>query len=188
MKNMMQMKMGEIKMMDKSMSKFIYAFIGLCSIIIPGPIVPIVCLVVAIGMLVMKIKAAKQGSEGFEMLMFDIIGIAIVLVISVVLSIYRISLEFDYMKHNYSSSSSSEDMTVSELAEAAILVYKIDNMSQFESSSNNINAIKNGFKTYLQKELEIQDVKVNKNKITCTLGTEKIIFTVTKNDITFSVE
>ena len=92
------------------------------------------------------------------------------------------------MKHNYSSSSSSEDMTVSELAEAAILVYKIDNMSQFESSSNNINAIKNGFKTYLQKELEIQDVKVNKNKITCTLGTEKIIFTVTKNDITFSVE
>lgn len=54
MKNMMQMKMGEIKTMDKSMSKFIYAFIGLCSIIIPGIIVPIVCLVVDIGMLVMK--------------------------------------------------------------------------------------------------------------------------------------
>ena len=50
-------------------------------------------------------------------------------------------------------------------------MYKIDNMSQFESSSNNINAIKNGFKIYLQKELEIQDIKVNKNKITCTLGT-----------------
>ena len=49
-------------------------------------------------------------------------------------------------------------------------------------------AIKKGFKTYLQNELEIQDVKVNKNKITCTLGTEKIIFTVTKNDITFVVE
>ncbi len=48
MKNMMQMKMGEIKTMDKSMSKFIYAFIGLCSIIILGPIVPIVCLVVAL--------------------------------------------------------------------------------------------------------------------------------------------
>lgn len=119
--------MGEIKTMDKSMSKFIYAFIGLCSIIIPGPIVPIVCLVVAIVMLVMKIKAAKQSSEGFEMLMFDIIGIAIVLVISVVLSIYRISLEVDYMKNNSSSSSSSEDMSTSEIAEAVILVYKIDN-------------------------------------------------------------
>lgn len=172
-----------MKTMDKSMYKFIYAFLGLCSIIIPGPIVPIGCLVVAIAILVMKIKAAKESREGYEALMFDIICIVIVLVISLGLSIYRISLEVDYMKNNSSSTSGSE-----EIAEAAILIYKTDNISQFKEGSNNINAIKRGFKTYLQNELRIQDVKVKNNQITCTIGTEKIVFTITKNDITFNVE
>ncbi len=73
-KNTKKKGMGEIKMFeDKHMFKFVCALLGFASIIIPGPIIPIVSLVIAISLLVYKIKRAKKSPEGFEALILDII-------------------------------------------------------------------------------------------------------------------
>lgn len=172
---------------DKHMFKFVCALLGFASIIIPGPIVPIISLIIAISMLVYKIKRAKESPKGFEALMLDIILIIIVLVIDIGFFAMRISIEHEYNKYNYSSSSNQE-MTTSELAENIILAYQLENASQFSDSGNHLNTIKSGFTTYLKEELEINDVSVNGNKITCNIGTDTIIFTVTKNDIKYSVK
>ena len=170
---------------DKHMFKFVCALLGFASIIIPWPIVPIVSLVIAIAMLVYKIKAAKESPEGFEALMLDIVLIIIVLVIDIGFFAMRISIEHEYNKYNYSSSSS--EYSTSDLAEMIITSYKIDNSSKFGSGAN-INTIKSGFKTYLEKELELTNVTMNGNKITCYIDMEQVIFTVTKNDINYTVK
>lgn len=172
---------------DKHMMKFVYALLGFASIIIPGPIVPIISLIIAISLLVYKIKRAKESPEGFEELMLDIIIIVIVLVVNIGIFAMRISIENEYNKYNYSSSSSQE-MTATEFAETAIATYQIGNLSQFTDKGNHINAIKSGFKSFLQNDLEIEDVKVNGNKITCSIGTDTIIFSITKNDIKYSIK
>ena len=172
---------------DKHMFKFVCALLGFASIIIPGPIIPIVSLVIAISWLVYKIKRAKESPEGFEELMIDIALIIVVLVIDIGFFAMRLSIDHEYNKYNYSSSSNQE-MSTSELAENIILAYRLDNYSQFSDSGNHLNAIKSGFTTYLKEELEINDVNVNGNKITCNIGTDTIIFTVTKNDIKYSVK
>ena len=98
---------------DKHMFKFVCALLGFASIIIPGPIIPIIGLIIAISMFVYKIKCAKESPEGFESLMLDVIVIIIVLVINIGLLVMRISIESEYKKYDYSSSSSQE-MTASE--------------------------------------------------------------------------
>lgn len=172
---------------DKHMFKFICALLGFASIIIPGPIIPIVSLVIAIIMLIYKIKRAKESPEGFEVLMIDIILIIIVLVIDIGFFAMRISIEHEYNKYNYSSNNSQE-MTASDFAETAIAAYQLGNLSQFSDNGNHLNAIKSGFTAYLKDELEISDVSVNGNRITCNIGTDQIIFTITKNDIKYSVK
>lgn len=172
---------------DKNMLKFVYALLGFASIIIPGPIVPVVSLIIAIALLVYKIKRAKESPEGFEALMLDIIIIVIVLVVDIGIFVMRISIENEYNKYNYSSSSAQE-MTTKDFAENAIMVYQLGNLSQFSDEGNHQSAIKNGFSTYLREELEISDVSIKGNKITCKIGTDTVIFTVTKNDIKYSVK
>lgn len=172
---------------DKYMMKFVYALLGFASIIIPGPIVPVISLIIAIAMLVYKIKQAKESPEGFESLMIDIIIIVIVLVVDIGIFAMRISIENEYNKYDYSSSS-SEEMTVSDFAENAILAYQLGNLSQFSDDGNHQSAIKSGFSTYLRDEIGLTDVTINGNKITCNMGTDKIIFTVTKNDIKYSIK
>ena len=169
------------------MMKFVYVLLGFASIIIPGPIVPIISLIIVISLLVYKIKRAKESTEGFEELMLDIVIIIIVLVINIGFFVMRISIENEYSKYDYLSSSSQE-MTASEFAETAIVTYQIGNLSQFTDEGNHINAIKSGFKSFLQNDLEIKDVKVNGNKITCNLEMDIIIFTITKNDIKYSIK
>ncbi len=180
--------MEEIKVFeDKHMFKFIYALLGFASIIIPGPIVPIISLIIAIGILIYKIKLAKESPEGFEAIMLDIVLIIIVLVIDIVFFVMRISIEHEYNKYDYSSSNSQE-ITASDFAETAIVAYQLENFSQFSDNGNHLNAIKSGFTSYLKDELGITEVNVKGNKITCNIGSDTIIFTITKNDIKYSVK
>lgn len=172
---------------NKYMFQLVCALLGFASIIIPGPIVPIISLIIAISLLVYKIKRAKESPEGFESLMMDVVIIIIVLVINIGFFVTRISIENEYNKYNYSSSS-SQDITASEFAETAIFTYQIGNLSQFTDKGNHLDDIKSGFKSFLQNDLEIQNVKVNGNKITCNIGADTIIFTITKNDIKYSIK
>lgn len=172
---------------DKHMFKFVCALLAFASIIIPGPIIPIISLIIAIAMLVYKIKLAKESPEGFEALMLDIILIVIVLVIDIGFFAMRISIENEYNKYDYSSTSSQE-MSTSDFAETAISVYKLGNISQFSDNGNHQNAIKRGFTTYLKNDLDVTDVNIKGNRITCNIGTDKIIFTITKNDIKYTIK
>ena len=172
---------------DKHMFKFICAILGFASIIIPGPIIPIISFIIAIAMFVYKIKQAKESPEGFASLMLDIVIIVIIIVIDIGFFAMRISIEHEYNKYDYSSSNSQE-MTASDFAETAIAAYQLGNLSQFSDSGNHLNAIKSGFTSYLKDELEITDVNVKENKITCNIGSDTIIFTITKNDIKYSVK
>ena len=172
---------------DKHMFKFICALLGFASIIIPGPIIPIISFIIAIAMFVYKIKQAKESPEGFASLMLDIVIIVIIIVIDIGFFAMRISIEHEYNKYDYSSSNSQE-MTASDFAETAIAAYQLGNLSQFSDSGNHLNAIKSGFTSYLKDELEINDVNVKGNKITCSLDTYTFIFTVTKNDIKYKVK
>lgn len=172
---------------DKYMFKFACAMLGFASIIIPGPIVPIISFVIAIAMFVYKIKQAKESPEGFESLKLDIIIIIIIMVIDIGFFALRISIEHEYNKYDYSSSSSQE-MSASDFAENAINVYEIGHLAQFSDERNHLAEIKSGFTSYLKNELELSDVTVNGNKITCKFNYDTIIFTVTKNDIKYSVK
>jgi len=172
---------------DRHMFKFVCALLGFFSIIVPGPIVPIIAFVIAISMLIYKIKLARESREGFESLMLDIVIIIIVLIIDISFFVIRISATNEYNKYDYSSSSSQE-VSAEDVAEVAIASYQIENLSQFTGEGNHVNAIKSGFKSYLQNELEIQDVTVKGNKITCNIGADTIIFTITKNDIEYSIK
>ena len=172
---------------DKHMFKFICALLGFASIITPGPIIPIISFIIAIAMFIYKIKQAKESPEGFESLMLDIVIIVIIIVIDIGFFAMRISIEHEYNKYDYSSSNSQE-MTASDFAETAIAAYQLGNLSQFSDSGNHLNAIKSGFTSYLKDELEITDVNVKENKITCNIGSDTIIFTITKNDINYSVK
>lgn len=172
---------------DKHIFKFLCALLGFASIIIPGPLIPIISLVIAISMLVYKIKRAKESPEGFESLMIDIVLIIIVLVIDIGSCVVRISTEYEYSKYN-SSSSNSQEMTASDFAETAIVAYQLGNLSQFSDDGNHLNEIKIGFTDYLKNELGITDVNGNGNKITCNINSDTIIFTITKNDIKYNVK
>ncbi len=172
---------------DKYMFKFVCALLGFASIIIPGPIVPIISFIIAIALFIYKIKKAKESPEGFEALMLDIVVIIIIIVIDIGFFAMRLSIEHEYDKYDYSSSDSQE-MTASEFAETAIVAYQIGNLSQFSDDANNLNAIKTGFKSYLEDELGITDITVKNNKITCNVKSDTIIFTIKKNDIKYSVK
>lgn len=173
---------------DKHIFKFVCALLAFASIIIQGPLVPMISLIIAIAMLVYKIKKAKESPEGFEDLMLDIICIVIVFIISIIFFAIGISAEYDeYNRHDYLSSDSQE-MTASDFAETVITAYQLDNFSQFSDSGNHQTEIKNGFSSFLKDELDISDVSVKGNRITCNIGTEQIIFTVTKNDIKYNIK
>jgi len=170
---------------DKHMFKFVCAMLGFASIIIPGPIVPIISFIIAIAMFVYKIKQAKESPEGFESIMLDIIIIVIIIVIDIGFFAMRISIENEYNKYNYSSSSS--EYSTSDLAQLIVTSYKIDHSSQFGSGSN-INTIKSGFKRYLETEMDLTNVTISGNNVICYIGADKVIFTVTTNDIKYTVK
>lgn len=171
---------------DRHMFKFVCALLGFASIIIPGPIIPIISFVIAIAMFVYKIKRAKESPEGFESLMLDIVIIVIVIIVDIGFFAMRISIENEYNKYNYSSSSSSEYST-SDLAQLIVTSYKIDHSSQFGSGTN-INTIKSGFKRYLESEMDLTNVTISGNNVICYIGSDKVIFTVTTNDIKYTIK
>ena len=176
---------------DKNMMKYISALIGFCSIIIPGPIVPLVCLVIGIAMLVVKIKQAKESPEGFESLMLDIVCIVIVIVIDIVFTVYRVWLVAEYTNPSYDSpsSSSSQEMTASDFADRAVAGYKLRNILAFENNKNKDNRaqIKSTFINYLKNELEMEDVKTNGDNVIVKYNSNQIVFTILLNDIRYKV-
>ena len=177
----MKKKGMKIKMFeDRTLTKFVYVFLGFISIIIPGPIVPLVSLIITIAMLVYKIKSIKEGTIGFEEIMLDIIAIIIVIVINIAFFAVRISVENEY--------NSSEEITIEELVETTIDAYKLGNLSQFTDDGNHQSKIKTGFTDYLKNDIGISDVTVSGNKITCDMGTDTIVFTITKNNIKYAIE
>lgn len=187
MKNMSKRK-GLIKMFeDKQIFRFVCALLAFACIIIPGPIIPIISLIISIGMLIHRIKLVKEGSVGFEVLFIDIVLIITVLVISIGFSVSRIAIENEYNKYIYSSNSSDE-MDIDDFAQTAIYIYQLGNISQFSDNENHQTAIKNGFYTYLTNDLGFTDVSIKGNKITCNIGTDTIIFTITKNDIKYTIK
>ena len=153
---------------DKHIFKFVCILLGVFSIFLPGPIIPIISFIIGIGMLIYKIKCVKESPEGFEALMIDIILIIIVIVIDIGFFAMRISIESEYDKYNYSSSS-SQKYTIEELAESTISVYKMGHLSQFTDKANNLNKIKKEFKVFLEEEVGLTDFTVNKNDITYTI-------------------
>ena len=146
---------------DKYIFKFICVLLGTCSIFIRGPIIPIISVIVAIGMLVYRIKKSKESPEDHADFMLDVMLVAIVIIINIVLlTMFFIVENHIDSNDNYSSSSSQEYL----------------------------NAIKKGFTSYLKEDLGLSDVTVNGNKITCTWKEKTVIFTVSKNDISYSVK
>lgn len=194
MKNIMERK--KVKMSeDKHLFKFICAFLGLMSIFIEGPLIPMISFVIAIGMLIYKIKCAKESPEAYQALMLDIILVIIVLVIDIVFFIMQISIlgSVESQMSLFSNDSAVVDtndssMTLPEILDTAISLYKLGNLSQFSGDKNNSGAIKAGFSDYLENELGFTNVNVKGNKITCTFGTDEITFTVTKNDIKYKIK
>lgn len=169
------------------MYRFIYSILAFASIIIPGPIVPMVSFVIAIGILIYKIKAAKESKEGFDLLKIDIIMIIIVLVIDIGFVALRISIENSYNRSNYSQTS-KEQMTSSEFAETVIFQYQMENISLFSNGENNTKTIRSGFKEYLQNDLGLDNVTIRGKNVICYFEDEKIVFTVDDNDISFSIK
>lgn len=181
-------KMEDMEMFeDKYMFKVICAILGFASIFIPGSIVPLVSFVISIVMLVYKIKRAKESPEGFDLLMADIVIVIIVLIVDIGFFAMRIAIDKEYGNHNYSSSSSQE-MSATEFAENSIAVYEIGHLAQFSDKGNHLAEIKSGFTEYLENDLGISDVSLKGNKITCTFNTDTIVFTVTKNNIKYTVK
>ena len=172
---------------DRHVFKFVCALLGFASIIMPGPIIPLVSLVIVIGMLIYKIRRAKESPEGFESLMLDIVIIVIVIVIDIGFFAMRIAIENDYDKYHYTSSSSSQEYSLSDLADMAIQTYKMGHLAQFDGKTN-VNTIKNGFKNFLEEEMVMADISISGNKVVCKIGTQQIIFTVSKNDIKYTVK
>jgi len=91
------------------------------------------------------------------------------------------STNYDY------SSSSSESWSASDFAEAAILVYELENYELFSNSGNNLYKIRNGFKKYLETEMERSNVTVKGNTLTCNWEFDEIVFTIKNDDITYVV-
>lgn len=173
---------------DKHMLRFVYVLLGVFSIMIPGPIIPMVSLIIAICFIVHKIKRAQESPEGLQEVMFDVIILVIVIVINISFVVMRIAIEKEYGFLDKYSSSQEEEMTTEELAETLIVTYQLGNLSQFEEKGNHIAEIKKGFKKFLQDEMGIVDVTLKGNKITCNLDGETIIFTIIRNDITFDIK
>ena len=173
---------------DKYIFKFICVLLGTCSIFIRGPIIPIISVIVAIGMLVYRIKKSKESPEDHADFMLDVMLVAIVIIINIVLLTMFFIVENHIDSNDNYSSSSSQELSASEFAETVIFDYQLKNFEQFSEKGNHLNAIKKGFTSYLKEDLGLSDVTVNGNKITCTWKEKTVIFTVSKNDISYSVK
>ena len=112
---------------DKHMLRFVYVLLGVFSIMIPGSIIPMVSLIIAICFIVHKIKRAQESPEGLQEVMFDVIILVIVIVINISFVVMRIAIEKEYGFLDKYSSSQEEEMTTEELAETLIVTYQIGN-------------------------------------------------------------
>ena len=175
---------------DKGMLKFIWTFLGVISIMVDGPIIPLVCSIIAIAVLVYKIKCAKEDPAVMQDMMFEIFVLVIVLIITIPCFIMRIAIVSEFDSSDYKSSSVEEEKvyTSEEIAEMIIDKYKRTHDSYFNTTSNKLNEIKSGFELILRDYFGDENVTVNNNKMTCSYLLDEIVFTVTRNDITYVIK
>ena len=175
---------------DGNLSKFIYAVLGFASIIIPGPAIKIVVFVIAVAMLVYEIKKAKESPEGFESATWSVVILVGILIFDLGFTALWWGVQNDYNKYNYvqtSSSDSLDDMSPEEFAEAAVVAYKLGHLVQFVEKENHQSEIKSGFMEFLENNIGINNIEEKGNKLTCVIDGKKIIFTITKSDIKYTV-
>lgn len=176
---------------DGNLSKFIYAILGVASIIIPGPAIKIAVFVIAVAMLIYEIKKAKESPEGFESATWSVVILVGILIFDLGFTVLWWGVQSDYNKYNYTQTSSSasidDDMSPEELAEAAVVTYKLGHLAQFVEKENHQNEIKSGFMEFLENDIGISNIEAKGNKLTCVIAGNKIIFTITKSDIKYTV-
>ena len=79
---------------DKNITKFAYGILVLASIIIDGPLVPILSMALAIGVLAYKLKVAKNNPADNMDFMLDVLILGIVIVVNIVLAFLRFGVIF----------------------------------------------------------------------------------------------
>lgn len=172
---------------DKGMIKFIYAFLSFVAIFTPGPIFPIGISILFVGLLIYKIKRAKESPDAYLSLMFDIAIIVVVILVNIGILALRISVE---KKHGVDSISSfsgiSQELDSKDVAEYLISEFKTNNPKIFNNNAKEY-VIKNRFKTFLEDEYDFFDIVENGNTITCSPLDEKITFTISKTGITYTI-
>ena len=172
---------------DKNITKFAYGILVLASIIIDGPLVPILSMALAIGVLVYKLKAAKNNPADSMDFMLDILILGVVIVVNIVLAFLRFGVIYSVSKHSSRTASSSyETFTVEDFATSAISSFKTKLMTG--EIDNGYTSIKNGFKAHLE-EAGVENVVLKNNKVTCTVGTDTIVFTIKQDgNITYKIK
>jgi len=142
-------------------------------------------------LLFQKIKRARESPEGFEELKVDIIIIAIMLLLNIGVSAFKLSIANDYKRYfpnSQVSQTKQQEENAAEFAEKAILLYEVQNESLFTGEYNRNKTILNGFTTFLKETAGIPNVYKNKNQIICTNENIRIIFTVANNEITYAIQ
>lgn len=169
---------------DNGLFRFYYILLTVASIIIPGPIIPMIGAVLLIVLCIYKFKRAKESPEGFHSLMLEIVFIVILIIIEVAFFALRISAE-NSVKVNKYSTESSQEYTISDLADITIETYKLMNPSVFDGKTE-VSKIRGDFKDFIQDYWEVDDITIKGNKIICTIDDQKVAFSVSKKNITYS--
>ena len=172
---------------DKGIVKFAYGILVLASIIIDGPIVPIICLVLAVGLIIFKYKESKSSPEKGMDFMLDVIILSIVIIVNIVLLFLRIGIMTSTNKYYKTYSESSyESYTADDFAKLAISEYYSKAMtSGYETNSNKM---KKEFKDFLE-ESGVPNVSIKGNKVNCTFDSSQISFIFDSDgDISYKIK
>ncbi len=167
----------------KGLMTLLYGAIFFLSIFMPGALARFICCAVVVVLLIIKIRHAKETGLGVDSILYDIIMIAIIIIVNIGLMIMGVAIGSNAREE------SSKQETYEEINQL-VSMYKLKNMDLFEDSKNHQAAIKKGFISYLKNDLGINenDLIINKNEITWK-ATEQAgaVFLIEKNDIKFDL-
>ena len=105
--------------MDPSIYRFIYIILGILSVMLPGTVYRLIIFIVALILLMIKIKEYRERPEENPFVVFDIMGIVFIIIMTVVLTVMGAALENNINEMMPSSSYSEKDAAdiLSETAE-----------------------------------------------------------------------
>ena len=104
--------------MDPSIYRFIYIVLAILSIMLPGTTFRIISFVVALILLMLKIRDYRERPEENALVVFDIMGIILIIVIDVVLVIMGAVVE-NQVNNMFPSSSYSDEKSSASFSELA---------------------------------------------------------------------